>query len=45
VCSKATSPEDVKIKILFCGICHMDLHKVRNKWGDSKYPLVPGSVL
>ncbi|CAK9873816.1 unnamed protein product [Sphagnum jensenii] len=39
---RATRPEDVKIKILFCGICHTDLHKVRNEWGDFKYPLVPG---
>lgn len=45
VCSRATRPEDVKIKILFCGIFHTDLHKVCNEWGDSKYPLVPGSVL
>jgi len=39
---RATCPEDVKIKILFCGICHTDLHKVCNEWGDSKYPLVLG---
>lgn len=35
-------PHDVEIKILFCGICHSDLHAVRNEWGGSKYPMVPG---
>ncbi len=33
---------DVKIEILYCGVCHSDLHAVRNDWGGSKYPLVPG---
>src|SRR6478752_10550421 len=33
---------DVLIEILFCGVCHSDLHQVRNEWGGSKYPLVPG---
>src|ERR1700753_4032354 len=36
---------DVQIEILFCGICHSDLHQVRNEWRDSfatVYPLVPG---
>lgn len=33
---------DVQIEILFCGICHSDLHSVRNEWGISQYPLVPG---
>jgi uncharacterized zinc-type alcohol dehydrogenase-like protein len=35
-------PKDVLIDILFCGICHSDLHVVRNEWGRSIYPLVPG---
>ena len=34
--------DDVAIDILFCGICHSDLHQVRNEWGTSVYPLVPG---
>jgi len=33
---------DVQIKILFCGVCHSDLHAVKNDWGNSQYPLVPG---
>lgn len=35
-------PKDVLIEILYCGICHSDLHVVRNEWGRSVYPLVPG---
>ncbi|HEY3761007.1 MAG TPA: NAD(P)-dependent alcohol dehydrogenase [Verrucomicrobiae bacterium] len=33
---------DVQIKILFCGICHTDVHIARNEWGETKYPVVPG---
>jgi uncharacterized zinc-type alcohol dehydrogenase-like protein len=33
---------DVQIEILFCGICHSDLHSVRNEWGATVYPIVPG---
>src|SRR3990167_7635371 len=33
---------DVLIKILYCGICHSDIHQVRNEWGGSSYPMVPG---
>lgn len=33
---------DVVIEILYCGICHTDLHYVQNDWGRSTYPLVPG---
>ncbi|MFZ1684970.1 MAG: NAD(P)-dependent alcohol dehydrogenase [Candidatus Zixiibacteriota bacterium] len=33
---------DVQIEILFCGICHSDLHTVRNEWGGTQYPVVPG---
>src|SRR5213596_1367363 len=39
------SPEDVEIEILFCGICHSDLHSVRNEWSEfmaTNYPIVPG---
>jgi uncharacterized zinc-type alcohol dehydrogenase-like protein len=35
---------DVQIEILFCGICHSDLHSVRNEWGSmisTVYPIVP----
>ncbi|MBG8554139.1 NAD(P)-dependent alcohol dehydrogenase [Hymenobacter guriensis] len=33
---------DVQIEILFCGVCHSDLHQVRDEWGGSIFPLVPG---
>ena len=33
---------DVVIDILFCGICHSDIHTVRSEWGESVYPVVPG---
>jgi len=35
-------PNDVAIDILYCGVCHSDLHQVQNDWGGSKYPMVPG---
>ncbi|KAK9740047.1 hypothetical protein RND81_03G007200 [Saponaria officinalis] len=34
--------DDVTIKVLFCGMCHTDLHHVRNDWGITMYPVVPG---
>ncbi|WP_432712963.1 NAD(P)-dependent alcohol dehydrogenase [Pedobacter sp.] len=34
--------KDVEIDILFCGVCHSDLHTARNDWGGSMYPVVPG---
>lgn len=36
------TPGDVRIKILYCGVCHSDLHTVRNDWGGTVYPCVPG---
>ena len=33
---------DVQIEIIFCGICHSDLHMVQNEWGGTVYPIVPG---
>lgn len=35
-------PHDVQIEILYCGVCHSDIHQVRNEWGGSIYPMVPG---
>ena len=35
-------PTDVAMEILFCGVCHSDLHWVRNEWGTAQYPVVPG---
>ncbi|GLQ45625.1 alcohol dehydrogenase [Dyella lipolytica] len=35
-------PDDVVIDILYCGVCHSDIHQARNEWGNSTYPMVPG---
>jgi uncharacterized zinc-type alcohol dehydrogenase-like protein len=35
-------PDDVKIEILYCGVCHSDLHTARNEWKNTIYPSVPG---
>jgi uncharacterized zinc-type alcohol dehydrogenase-like protein len=35
-------PDDVEIKILFCGVCHSDIHTARDEWGGTVYPAVPG---
>lgn len=34
--------QDVQIEILYCGVCHSDLHLARNEWGGSIFPIVPG---
>lgn len=34
--------DDVEIKILYCGVCHSDIHTARNEWGGTTYPVVPG---
>ena len=42
---RATTDTDVQIEILFCGICHSDLHQVRDEWHSvmpTVYPCVPG---
>ena len=36
------NPNDVAIRILFCGVCHSDLHTARGEWGGTRYPCVPG---
>ena len=33
---------DVQIEILYCGVCHSDIHQARDEWGGSLYPMVPG---
>jgi alcohol dehydrogenase (NADP+) len=33
---------DVMMDIQYCGICHTDIHQVRNEWGGSTFPMVPG---
>src|SRR5262245_44093774 len=39
---RAPGPHDVQIEILYCGVCHSDLHTVRNEWKNTLYPSVPG---
>ena len=36
------TPHDVEIEILYCGVCHSDLHTARNEWHSTTYPCVPG---
>src|SRR5665213_1201318 len=35
-------PQDVVIDIQFCGVCHSDIHQVRDEWGGAIFPMVPG---
>lgn len=35
-------PDDVQIDIMYCGVCHSDIHQARSEWGPSIYPMVPG---
>src|SRR6476620_6287806 len=35
-------PREVLIDILFCGVCHSDIHQARDEWGGSKFPMVTG---
>jgi uncharacterized zinc-type alcohol dehydrogenase-like protein len=35
-------PHDVQIEVLFCGVCHSDIHTARNEWANTTYPCVPG---
>ncbi|KAK9941994.1 hypothetical protein M0R45_007684 [Rubus argutus] len=37
---RSTGPEDVYIKVMNCGICHSDLHQIKNELGQSNYPMV-----
>jgi len=39
---RALTDHDVEIEILYCGICHSDLHSARNEWQGTTYPIVPG---
>ncbi|GHH02421.1 NAD(P)-dependent alcohol dehydrogenase [Comamonas sp. JC664] len=35
-------PNDVQLEILYCGVCHSDLHQARDEWGGALFPMVPG---
>lgn len=39
---RAPRADDVVIDILYCGVCHSDIHNARNDWGNARYPMVPG---
>ena len=39
---RSLKDDDVCIQITHCGICHSDLHSIKNEWGNSKFPMVPG---
>ena len=39
---RALKDDDVCIQITHCGICHSDLHQIKNEWGNASYPMVPG---
>jgi uncharacterized zinc-type alcohol dehydrogenase-like protein len=40
--TRPTGPDDVRLEILYTGICHSDIHSARNEWGGAQYPMVPG---
>ena len=42
---RPVGPTDVQFDVLFCGICHSDIHTVRGEWGAQAYPLAPGHEL
>lgn len=39
---RSLKPHDIAFEILFCGVCHSDIHQVRDEWGGSIFPMVPG---
>lgn len=39
---RALRPRDVQLEILYCGVCHSDIHMARNEWKQTIYPVVPG---
>ncbi|MEO8032130.1 MAG: NAD(P)-dependent alcohol dehydrogenase [Gemmatimonadota bacterium] len=39
---RSPGPKDVQIDILFCGVCHSDLHQARDEWAGTTFPVVPG---
>lgn len=42
VARREPTPTDIEIEILYCGVCHSDLHQARNEWHNTVYPCVPG---
>ncbi len=42
IARREPGPRDVLIDILYCGVCHSDVHQARDEWGGSSFPMVPG---
>lgn len=42
IARRSVGADDVQIEILYCGVCHSDLHTARNEWHNTQYPSVPG---
>jgi uncharacterized zinc-type alcohol dehydrogenase-like protein len=45
VLAAAPKEHDVRISIKFCGICHSDLHQIKNEWGGSTFPVGTGYLV
>nr|GMC59683.1 8-hydroxygeraniol dehydrogenase-like [Ipomoea batatas] len=39
---RETGENDVQFNVMYCGVCHSDLHQLKNEWGNTTYPIVPG---
>jgi uncharacterized zinc-type alcohol dehydrogenase-like protein len=39
---REAGPRDVAIDVLFCGVCHSDIHQARDEWGGGLFPMIPG---
>ncbi|OIW10635.1 hypothetical protein TanjilG_16007 [Lupinus angustifolius] len=39
---RETGEKDVRLKVLYSGVCHSDLHMIKNEWGETTFPIVPG---
>jgi uncharacterized zinc-type alcohol dehydrogenase-like protein len=39
---RALRPNDLLVRVLFCGVCHSDVHHARDEWGGARFPVVPG---
>ncbi|KAE9466108.1 hypothetical protein C3L33_01954, partial [Rhododendron williamsianum] len=42
ILSPGNGDDDVTVKVMYCGVCHSDLHTLKNEWGFTRYPIVPG---
>lgn len=40
--ARRAGDRDIQFKVLYCGICHSDLHSIKNEWANTQYPIVPG---